>query len=118
MVEMARSCLKEMKLPSFLWRETIRHSVYLLNRLPTRALSGTMPCESWYEKKPQVSHIHVFGCLSHMKIASPHTHKLDDRSRQVINLGKEPGTKAYRLYDPKGKRLYMSRDVHFEERKS
>lgn len=53
-----------------------------------------------------------------MKVASPHTHKLDDRSRQVINLDKELGTKGYRLYDPNNKRVYVSRDVHFEERKS
>ena len=36
---------------------------------------------------------------------------------QVINLGKEPVIKAYRLYDPKSKRVYVSRDITFEEPK-
>lgn len=36
--EMARSCLKEMHLPLELWGQIVRHSVYVLNRLPTRAL--------------------------------------------------------------------------------
>lgn len=33
--EMARSFLKEKQLPLALWSEAIRHSVYVLNRLPT-----------------------------------------------------------------------------------
>ncbi|XP_074363653.1 uncharacterized protein LOC141704306 [Apium graveolens] len=36
---------------------------------------------------------------------------------QVINLGKEPSTKAYRLFDPINKRVYVSRDVVFDELK-
>lgn len=36
----------------------------------------------------------------------------------VINLGKEPGTKAYRLYDPKGRRVHVSRDVTFGQEKA
>lgn len=67
-VEMARSCLKEMHLPTKLWGEAVRHSVYVLNRLPTRALSKQTPYVAWKERKPDVSHIRVFGCLAHMKI--------------------------------------------------
>lgn len=115
---MARSCLKEMKLPNIMWGEAVRHSIYLLNRLPTRALTGMTPYEAWNEEKPHIGHIKVFGCLGHMKVPSQHCQKLDDRSKQVVNLGKEPGTKAYRLYDPLTKRVHVSRDVTFEESKS
>lgn len=117
-VEMARSCLKETKLPSVMWGEAVRHSIYLLNRLPTRALTGITPYEAWNERKPHLGHIRIFGCVAHMKIPSQHTSKLDDRSRQVINLGKESGTKAYRLYDPLVNKIHVSRDVTFEENKS
>lgn len=86
-MEMARSLLKGMKLPAMLWGEAVRHAVYVLNRLLTRALTGMTPYEAWSEKKPDISHLHVFGCASHMKIPSKITTKLDDRSRCVINLG-------------------------------
>lgn len=36
----------------------------------------------------------------------------------MVNLGKEPGTKAYRLYDPVNNRVHVSRDVSFEESKT
>ena len=87
-----------MQLPFVLWGEAIRHSIYVLNKLPTRALSGQTPYEVWSKKKPDVGHMRVFGCLAHMKIPGIQTKKLDDRSMQVINLGKEPVIKAYIVY--------------------
>jgi hypothetical protein len=41
--------------------------------------------------------------------------KLSDRSTRMVLLGYEAGTKGYRMYDPVTKRLYISRDVKFEE---
>lgn len=117
-VEMTRSSLKEIQLPAKLWGEALRHSVYLLNRLPTRALTGQTSYEAWSKRKPDISHVRVFESLVHMKIPSNQVQKLDDRSKQVINLFKEPGTKGYRLYDPESNQVHISRDVTFEETKS
>lgn len=117
-LEMARSFLKGMQIPLMLWGEAIRHSIYVLNRLPKRAITGMTPFEAWSGMKPDIGHIKVFGCLAHMKLPSVHTTKLDDRSKLVINLGKEPGSKAYRLYDPEQNTVHVSRDVVFEENKS
>lgn len=99
---MTRSFLKGAKLPSFMWGEAVRHSVYVLNRLPTRILRGKTPYEAWTGYKPDLSDLRTFGCIAYMKIPSVYTTKLDDRSKPVIYLGKEPETKANRLYDPKG----------------
>ncbi|KAL8093109.1 hypothetical protein AgCh_035123 [Apium graveolens] len=117
-VAMARSFLKEMKMPLTIWGEAVRHSVYILNRLPTRAITGKTPYEAWTGEKPNIDHIRVFGCTTHMKIPSVYTKKLDDRSKSVVYLGKEPGTKAHRLYDPMNRKLHVSRDVTFEEKKA
>jgi hypothetical protein len=45
----------------------------------------------------------------------PHQKKLDDRSRRMIFVGYEPGSKAYRVYDPSTRRVHISRDVVFDE---
>lgn len=116
MIEMARSLLKEMQLPGQFWGDAVRHAIYLLNRLPTRAVTDITPYEAWSGQKPHIGHVRVFGCVAHMRISS--VRKLDDRSKVVIHLGKEPGTKANRLYDPVNKVVHVSRDVSFEETKS
>lgn len=115
---MTKSFLKGMKMPSSFWGEAVRHSVYILNMLPTRALTGRTPYEAWKKRKPNVQHIKVFGCVAHMKVPGVYTKKLDDRSKIVVYLGSEPGTKAHRLYDPKDSSVHVSPDVEFEENKS
>lgn len=100
------------------WGEVVRHSIYILNRVPTRALTGETAYQAWKEEKPRMDHIKVFGCLAHMKIPKVYTKKLDERSKEMVYLGKEPGTKAHRLFDPTTGRVSVSRDVIFEEAKS
>lgn len=99
MAAMIRSLLKESGMPSCMWGEAARHAIYILNRLPTRALNGKTPYEAWSGKKPDLGHMKVFGCVAYMKIPRVKVKKLDDRSKKVVYLGREPGTKGSRLYD-------------------
>ncbi|WZZ60567.1 hypothetical protein YC2023_060674 [Brassica napus] len=117
MMEMARSMLKHMHMPNYLWGEAIRHATYLLNRVATRALKEKTPYEVLCKKRPNVSHLRVFGCIGYAKIDGAKLKKLDDRSRMLVHLGTEPGSKAYRLYDPNSRRIVVSRDVIFDEEK-
>lgn len=117
MIEMARSLLKGKGLPVYFRGEAIRHSIYLLNRLPTRAVEGVTPYEAWSGSKPQLDHLRIFGCLDHMRIPSVNLKKLYSRSKEVVYLGKEPGSKAHRVYDPNSKTICISRDLVFEENK-
>lgn len=64
-----------------------------------------------------MEHLRVFGCVAHMKVPPDNLKKLDSRSKIVVYLGKEPGSKAFRLYDPQTQTICVSRDVVFEERK-
>ena len=43
--------------------------------------------------------------------------KLDDRSRALVHLDTEPGSKVYRMFDPVSRRIIISRDVGFDESK-
>ncbi|KAI3795898.1 hypothetical protein L1987_38558 [Smallanthus sonchifolius] len=110
--------MKAFDLPQNLWGEAVRHSVYVLNRVTTIALKSVTPYEILKGKKPNIEHLRVFGCLTHMKVPSVNLKKLDDRSKQVVHFGIEHGTKAYRLYHPLQNKIYVSRDVKFEENKT
>jgi hypothetical protein len=90
-------------------------AVFILNRAPTKALKGKTPFEAWHGRKPNVSFLRTFGCVGHVKNTKPHLGKLEDRSTPMVLLGYEEGSKAYRLYDPKGGRVVVSRDVVFNE---
>ncbi|GJY21037.1 zinc finger, CCHC-type containing protein [Tanacetum coccineum] len=113
-----RSMMKAMKLPLTFWAEAVKHAIYILNRVPTRALVDKTPYEALYNRKPNLENLRIFGCTAYAKITIPHLKKLDDRSIPMINLGVEEGSKACRLYDPKGKTKHVSRDVRFMETKS
>ena len=112
---MARSLLKSKGLPGQFWGEAIATAVYLLNRAPTKSVCGMTPYEALYKVKPRVDHLRTFGCIGHVKKVGWHLPKLVDRSSEMVFIGYEPNSKAYRLFDPRTKKLCVSRDVVFEE---
>ncbi|KAI4387537.1 hypothetical protein MLD38_005363 [Melastoma candidum] len=117
-VEMARCLLKSMIVPGMFWGEAVKTAVYLLNRAPTRSVQGMTPYEAWHKRKPSVHHLRTFGCVAHVKNLGPGIHKISDRSTPGVFVGYEEGAKAYRVYDPVEKRLYVTRDVVFEEHRA
>nr|GFB77190.1 zinc finger, CCHC-type [Tanacetum cinerariifolium] len=112
-----RSMMKAMKLPLTFWAEAVKHAIYILNRVPTRALVDKTPYEALYNRKPNLENLRIFECTAYAKITIPHLKKLDDRSIPMIYLGVEEGSKACRLYDPIAKKKHVSRDVKFMETK-
>ena len=77
-------------------------AVFILNRAPTKALKGKISFEAWYGRKPSVSFRWTFGCISLVRKTKPNLTKLEDKSTPMVFLGYAEGTKAYRLYDPRG----------------
>ena len=91
-------------------------AVFILNRSLTKALTGKTPFEAWYERKPSVFFLRTFGCIGHVRKTKPVLTKLEDRSTSMVFLGYAEGTKAYRLYDPRGDKVLVSHDVVFDEK--
>jgi hypothetical protein len=89
--------------------------VYVLNRTLSKSNGNKTPYEWWTGSKPTVSHLRVFGCIAHVKVAKPNMQKLEDRSQSLIFVGYEPGFAAYRCYNPSTKHVHISRDVVFDE---
>ncbi|MCO5573934.1 hypothetical protein L7F22_027712 [Adiantum nelumboides] len=115
LMEMARCMLKAKSLPHKLWMEAVACAAHVLNRCPTRALKTITPYESWYDKKPSVSYLCVFGCLAYAHIPQQLRGKLDDKAVKCIFVGYSSGSKGYRLYNPATNKIFESRDVIFAE---
>lgn len=109
--------MKHMSIPNYLWGEAVRHSTYLINRIATRVVKDCTPYEVFHGRKPNISHLKIFGCIGYAKIDGTFLKKLDNRSRVLVHFGTEPGSKAYRLFDPQTQRVVVSRDVIFNESK-
>ena len=60
----ARSMISHAKLNNSYWGEAVATAAYVRNRTVTTS-TGTTPYERWYDKKPDVSNLKVFGCIAY-----------------------------------------------------
>ncbi|KAD7476991.1 hypothetical protein E3N88_00127 [Mikania micrantha] len=96
--------------------ERRNRTILEMTRLGTKAVRNMTPYEAWKGKKPTLHHLKVFGCVAYVKKLKGVT-KLSDRSEAMVYLGAEEGSKAFRLFHPKERRLVISREVVFDERR-
>ena len=101
-MNMVRNMLKGKHLPKELWGEAVSTATYILNRCPTKKLEGITPEECSSSVKPSLSHLKVFGSISHRHVSDQLRRKLDDKSNQMILIGYHL-TGGYKLLDPVNK---------------
>jgi hypothetical protein len=111
----ARSMLHDQSLPLYLWVEACATAVYLQNRNPHRILGKLTPKDAFTDRRPDVEHIRIFGCLNFSHVPSERRTKLDPTTQQGILVGYLEVLKAYHIYIPPLRRVVVSRDVRFEE---
>jgi hypothetical protein len=75
------------------------YAVHIRNLSPTSALPNVVPYEAWTGRKPDVSHLRVFGSVAYANILGWWANE----------------TKGYRLEDVETRALVTSRDVRFIE---
>jgi hypothetical protein len=112
---MARCLLKAKGVHAKIWGEAITMAVYLLNRGTMKSVTSKTPYEAWHGRRLSVQHLWVFGCVAHVKVTRPNLKKLEERSTPMVLFGYEPGSAAYRIYDPTTKKVQVSHDVVFNE---
>ena len=100
------------------WAEAITTAVYLCNLTPTRSIREGSPFEAWYRKRQNLAHLRVWGCVAYVRIPKETRRKLDANVRKCAFVGYTATTKQYKLYDHVNKKVTLSRDVEFEERRS
>ena len=93
------------------WAEAV---ATLRNRVVTRSLKKTTPYEKWYGKRPDLSHIRVFGCMRYAYISDTNRKgKLSKRAEKLRFIGYSLQTKGYRLLDERTSKVLVRRDVIF-----
>ena len=83
LMDMVRSIRSNTKLPQYLWIEALKTTVYIVNRVPTKAIPKTS-FELFKGWKPSLRHIRIWGYLSEVRIYNPHEKKLDPRTISIL----------------------------------
>ena len=97
-MEAARAMLHDQDLPMYLWAKAARTTVYVQNRTPHKVLKTKTPEEVFFGKKPEVSHLIIFGCPVYIHIPKEKRTKLDPSGNKGIFVGYSETSKAYRIY--------------------
>ncbi|KAG6483115.1 hypothetical protein ZIOFF_059755 [Zingiber officinale] len=114
---MTRCLLFEKNLSKKCWAEAASTAVYLLNSLPSKVLNGVTAYEMWHNEKLSLNHLRVYGSICHVHVPDEKRTKLDEKSKIGILVGYYSGIRGYRVFDPVGGKIIISRDIIFEEDK-
>ena len=79
-------------------------------------MGNKTPEEIFTGKKPEVSHLRIFGFLTYSHVPSERRTKFESRARRDIFVGYDETSKAFRIYLPSLRKVVVRRDVRFEER--
>ena len=113
--EKVRCMISMSKLPESLWGEALLTSMYILNRVPSKAVPKT-PFELWTGRKPSLNHFRVWGCPAEVKLYNPSETKLEPRTTRCYFVGYPETSKGYRFYCPgHGTRIVDAGNAKFLE---
>jgi hypothetical protein len=110
--------LHDQNLPKFLWVEACNTAVYLQNKNPHKVLGNATPEEAFTEKKPDISHLGIFGCVAYCHIPAENRTKLNPTAEKGILVGYSETSKAYIVYIPAIRKTVLCRDIKFEEERA
>lgn len=112
-LERVRYLLSSSGFPKVFWGEAADTVAYLINRSPSVAKGFKTPQELWEYRKPDLTHLRVFGCIVFSHTSGD---KLEPRALRCVMLGYPKGYKLW-CYEPGFKRVIISWDVMFNETK-
>lgn len=114
-VEVGLSLLAQAHMPLKYWDEAFLAATFLINRTPSKVIQYVTPLERLYDVKPDYSSLRIFGCACWPNLRPYNTQKLQFRSKECLFLGYSNLHKGFKCLDPSSGRVYISRDVVFDE---
>jgi len=114
-VEVGLALLSGASMPLKFWDEAFLTTTYLINRLPSAVINFTTPLERLFGQKPDYSFLRTFDCACWPNLRPYNAHKLQFRSKRCVFLGYSNLHKGYKCLDITSGRVYISRDVTFDE---
>lgn len=101
--------------PKFLWVEAFTTATFLINRLSSSSLNFDTPYHRLVGSHPNYSILRVFGSRCYPYTWNTKKNKFDAKTIPCIFVGYSNQHKGYRCFDPTSHRMFVSRQVVFDE---
>jgi hypothetical protein len=112
---MGLSLLATASMPLKYWDQAFLTTVHLINSTPTKRICYDTPLHKLLNINPDYSNFRAFGCACWPNLRPHNTHKLQFRPIRCTFLGYSILHKGYKCLDVSTGRIYISRDVIFDE---
>jgi hypothetical protein len=124
-LDVSRAFRIDANLPKVVWSECLQASIWVINRLPTRANKDNMiPLVKWHSYmgrsySPSFKHVKIYGCDAFVHIPKDKRvvgDKLAPRAwkGRLVGYEGEHG-RIYRIWSPQDGKVHRARDVDFIE---
>ncbi|KAI3735152.1 hypothetical protein L6452_14640 [Arctium lappa] len=110
--------LSESNLPTYFWAKAVNTTCFTKNRSIIVKRHNKTSYEVFYGRKPNISFLHVFGCVCFILNDREHLGKFDPKVDEGIFIGYSSSSKAYRVYNIRRKCIDESIHVKFDDHKS
>lgn len=115
MVETGLTLLAQASMPIRFWDEAFKTACFLINRMPSKTISMATPLERLFHEKPDYTFLKIFGSACWPCLRPYNDRKLQFRSKRCVFLGYSTLHKGYKCLHVSSGRVYISRDVVFDE---
>ncbi|KAB2595180.1 hypothetical protein D8674_030630 [Pyrus ussuriensis x Pyrus communis] len=107
--------LAQSHLPQKFWVEAFTTVAFLIKQLPLHHLGSVSPYEKLFAKVPDYRFLKTFGCTCFPHLVPYNKHKLMPKSIPCVFIGYDNNYKGYRCLDVASGKVYISRNVQFDE---
>ena len=102
-------------MPKSYWVEAANTVIYVMNWCTTSGVHEVTPHDKCYGNQLNLSHVRIFNSIAYVHIPDGKWQKLDPKSDKCILVGYSPEQKGYKFFNPFTWKVYVSRDVVFDE---
>jgi len=92
--------LEESRLPPSFLGQAVAAYIHVWNRCSTTSLVSKTPFQLWHRKKPDVSHLRVWGCTAYVHIQKDKRTGIGSHMEKCVFVGYPDGYKGWTFYNP------------------
>ncbi|GJT94665.1 putative ribonuclease H-like domain-containing protein [Tanacetum coccineum] len=115
LIEVARTMLADLKLPTTFWVEAVNTACYVQNRVLVIKPHNKTPYELFLGRKPALSFMRPFGCPVTILNTIDHLGKFDGKADEGFFVGYSTNSKAFRVFNSRTRIVEENLHVKFSE---